>query len=272
MKWFSALLCAGVAALAWAGEKAYEVEVVRDVPYVAGDEAERHKLDLYAPKGKKDAPVLLFFHGGGFTKGERKSGASIGRLLVARGYVVASAGYRLAPETKHPGAVQDGAKALAWARKNISKYGGDPEQLFVGGHSAGAILSGILATDERFLKAEGLGLKDVRGVVSLSGLFRLPEARAPVFGDAEARDKASAINHVREGLPPFLLVRAENDNPDRDGDSEAFADALKKHRVPYTFFVAKGRNHGTVYSAMKDGDPTLEEVVKFLQRHGKPAR
>jgi acetyl esterase/lipase len=269
MKWFSALLGVGMAALALAGEKAYEVEVVRDLPYVASDADERHKLDLYVPKGKKDAPVLLFFHGGGFTKGDRKSGASIGRLLAARGYVVASAGYRLAPATKHPGAVQDGAKAVAWLRKNIARHGGDPEQVFVGGHSAGAILSGILATDEQFLKAEGLSPKDVRGVVSLSGLFRLPEARAPVFGDASARDKASAINHARAGLPPFLLVRAENDNPDRDGDSEAFAEALKKHKVAHTFFVAKGRNHGTVYSAMKDGDPTLEEVVKFLQRHGK---
>src|SRR5262245_38770474 len=272
MKWFSALLFAGMATVACAGEKAYEVEVVRDLAYVAADANDRHKLDLYVPKGKKDAAVLLFFHGGGFTGGDRKSGATIGKLLAARGYVVASAGYRLAPATKHPGAIEDGAKALAWLRKNISKHGGDPEQLFVGGHSAGAILSGILATDEQFLKAEGLGVKDVRGVVSLSGLFRLPEARAPVFGDAAARDKASAINHVRDGLPPFLLVRAENDNPDRDGDSEAFAEALKKHKVPHTFYVGKDRNHGTVYSAMKDGDPTLEEVVKFLQRYAKPSR
>jgi acetyl esterase/lipase len=140
------------------------VAVLRGVRYANGSEDERRKLDLYLPREKREFPVLLFLHGGGFSKGGRKDVEKLGETFARQGVGVAAAGYRLAPGAKHPAQVSDAARAFGWLRKNIGRHGGNPDRLFVGGHSAGA----LLATDEQYLKAEGAGLKDVKGVVALA--------------------------------------------------------------------------------------------------------
>jgi arylformamidase len=88
--------------------------------------------------------------------------------------------YRLSPAVKHPSHVQDVARATAWTRSNIAKYGGNPERLFLLGHSAGGHLVALLAADESYLKAEGLKSADIQGVITASGVYRIP-AVSPVM-------------------------------------------------------------------------------------------
>lgn len=243
-----------------------KVEVVRDQVYVSGDnaDADRHKLDLYLPADKKDFPVLLFFHGGGYTKGDRIQVREFATTLAARGIGVAAVGYRLAPGTKHPGQAKDAARAVAWVRNNVAKHNGRVDGLYVGGFSAGAHLAALIATDEQYLKHEGVALKNLRGVIALSGPYEIPEARQDVFGDADARRKASPISHVREGLPPFFLAYADNDSPGRDKDTKAFAAALKDKKVRVEVHEAKERDHGSLFSKVRDGDATGTAVIQFL--------
>jgi acetyl esterase/lipase len=243
-----------------------KVEVIRDLAYVSGDNAdpERHKLDLYLPADRKDFPVLLFFHGGGYTEGDRLQVAQFGRTLAARGIGVAAVGYRLAPGTRHPGQAQDAAKAVVWVKNNIARHQGRPDGLYVGGHSAGAQLAALLATDEQFLKGEGAALKDLRGVVALSGVYEVLESRQEQFGDAKARKKASPASHVREGLPAFFLAYADKDEPGRDKGAKEFAQALKEKRVVAEVYEAKERDHGSLFSKVQDGDATGAAVIAFI--------
>lgn len=245
-----------------------EVEVVPDVPYAA-DASDRQKLDLYLPKGKKDFPVVVFLHGGGFKGGDRKSAAAIGDAFARQGVGVAAVGYRLFPEAKHPRQVQDVAEAFAWLRKHVAERGGDPERLFVGGHSAGGTLAALLASDEQYLKAVGAGAKDIKGVILLSGTYRLPENRAEIFGDEAGRKAASPIGHARSGLPPFFLAYAESDNPGADVQTKDFAEALKQNGVEAVVVLAKDRDHRTLASKIDGSDPTAAQVLDFIHKRSE---
>lgn len=123
-----------------------------------GVEAKSQSLDVYAPKDAKNAPVIIFIHGGGWRRGDKSSpgvGSQPAAHFCARGFVFVSINYRLTPAGKHPAKTQDVAKAVAWVHDHIAEHGGDPAQINIMGHSAGAHLTALVATDETRLKAEG---------------------------------------------------------------------------------------------------------------------
>jgi acetyl esterase/lipase len=245
-----------------------EVEVVKDLAYT-GTADERQKLDLYLPKGKKDYPLVLFLHGGGFSKGDRKDAAQFGETLAKQGIGVAAVGYRLFPEAKHPQQIQDAAKAFAWLKSNAADRGWRADAVFVSGHSAGGHLAALLATDGQYLKAEKLAPSDIRGVIALSGAYVVPEARKDVFGDETARKAASPLSHVKAGVPAFLLVYADKDSPDRDTLAKEFAAALLGVKAEAQVVEAKDREHGTLFTKIAPGDPTGDAVVAFVRKHAR---
>src|SRR5262249_19732160 len=139
--------------------------------------------------------------------------------------------YRLSPGVKHPEHVKDVARAFAWCKKNIAKHGGNADAVFACGHSAGAHLVALMAGDETYLKEHGLSSTSIRGVIPISGPMIVPARFMPrVFGtDEELVKKASPIAHARKGMPPFLLLCADNDMRGCDRKpNEAFCHALKK--------------------------------------------
>src|SRR5262249_49290433 len=179
-----------------------KVAIHKDIDYHGGKEAdkERHRLDIYAPEGGKDLPVLLHVHGGGWTKGNKLSFAKQGEMLAGKRIVVLSTNYRLSPAGKHPAHAQDGAKAIAWTKQNIAKYGGNPAKLFLSGHSAGGHLVALVATDESYLKAEKMSLSDLRGVIPIAAPYVIRPGKNPAFGTEEELCKqASPQTHARAG-------------------------------------------------------------------------
>jgi acetyl esterase/lipase len=155
------------------------VKEVRNVAYYEGEGANPvyHRLDLYLPEGKKDFPVLVLVHGGAWMLGDRSFfgwGEDLGRHFAGRGIGVVMPSYRLSPAVKHPEHVKDVARVVAWTVRHIGCYGGDPAELFLCGHSAGGHLVSLLATDPSYLKAEGLSPAALRGVISVSGVYRIP--------------------------------------------------------------------------------------------------
>lgn len=206
---------------------AAEVEVIRDVAYRGEPRADahRHRLDVFQPKGRKDCPVVLFIHGGAWIIGDNRCCglySTVGQFLASQGYVAVLPNYQLSPGVKHPHHIKDVARALAWTRDNAARQGGDPQRIFLVGHSAGGHLVSLLVTDDSYLKAEGMKVSDIQAVVSISGVYRIPQGDLkfqlggntplsvrwdqmyPLYGDSPLA-KATLTSNVK-GLPSKLNV------------------------------------------------------------------
>ena len=140
---------------------------VNDIPYTASSDAyaqERCKLDFYYPVDPKDAPVVVWFHGGGLEGGEKH----IDPQLRNSGLVVVAANYRLLPEAKIDDILDDAAAAVAWTYKNIEKYGGSHRKIFVVGHSAGGYLLDMIGLDKKWLAKYGVDADSLAALVPFS--------------------------------------------------------------------------------------------------------
>ena len=254
--------------------KISEVETVKDVAYYDGDDADKnkHKLDLYLPKGKKDFPVLFFVHGGAWVSGDRNYFgiySAIGQAFARNGIGAVVISYRLSPKVQHPDHIKDVARAFAWTHKNIGKHGGNPDAILVCGHSAGGHLVALLATDEGYLRSEGLTLKAIKGAIPMSGVYLITDNMLPaVFGKpAEGVRSPSPIKHVHEGCPPFLIVYADKDMPFCDATSTTFCKDLKNKKCTAEICEVKDRNHMSIIMRFsKDGDPALEAALNFITK------
>jgi acetyl esterase/lipase len=284
--------------------KTFAIREVRNVPYQAGQGTDlaRHKLDLYLPRGQKDCPVIVFVHGGAWLCGDKNffgCGTAIGRCFARQGVVAVMPSYRLSPAVKHPDHVKDVARAFAWTYQNIRKYGGSPGQIFLCGHSAGGHLVSLLATDPKYLKAEGLKSTLIKGVISVSGVYQIPhldlsltQGEPPaknssalatildqfevqinplslVFGsDTKVLKDASPLNHVKPGLPPFLLINAANDLLLLPEMAHDFATALKKAGCEVQTLTVGQRDHETVmFEAITSTDPVTRSIRAFVLGH-----
>ncbi len=294
---------------------ALEVEERLDIPYYTGPDADyiRHRLDLFVPKGKKDFPVVVLVHGGGWTLGDNRCCGlytTVGQFLASQGVGAVLPNYRLSPWVKHPDHVKDVARAVAWTQAHIAQFGGDPQRLFLLGHSAGGHLVSLLATDETYLKTEGLKSEYIKGVISVGGVyhitpggvelgvggngpkavgvdqmmpvrgpsgfsFNLPfsglpmtvDVFGPVFGDdPKARADASPLNHVRPGLPPFLIIHAGRDLPTLPPTASEFHKALLAAKCDAQLLKIAHRNHDSqMFSAIIPSDPVAKAILEFLQ-------
>lgn len=197
-----------------------------NVPYAPappGTDPNLLSLDIHRAERAQRAPVVVFIHGGGWQNGDKRNVSIVAPTFVDAGFVAVFVNYRLSPPALHPDHVNDVAKALAWVHDRIAQYGGDPQRIFVAGHSAGGHLAGLVAADERRLGALGKPLRLLAGAVLLdAAAFDIPRyltspnatagMRALIeqaFGTSEAvwRD-ASITTHVAPAkcIAPMLIV------------------------------------------------------------------
>ncbi len=240
----------------------------------AGADKERHTLDVYTPRGKKDFPVVLFVHGGSWKSGNKNLYAALGQSLAADGLGCVICNYRLSPAVKHPAHIEDVAKAFAWTYDNIGKYGGRKDRLFLCGHSAGGHLVSLLATDPQYLKAEHHTLSEIRGVCSLSGVYRVsPTERifeTPFGKDAKVCKAASPLTYAAGKHPPFLIAYADNDFASLDTMAEDMTNALRKSHNTVSLVRCKDRNHYTIIiQFVNDTDPLNKSFREFVRKNCK---
>jgi len=253
----------------------FEVESVPDVAYYEGPDADprKHKLDLYLPKGQKDFPVLFFIHGGAWSTGDRKLYGMFGNTFARNGIGTVVISYRLSPNVQHPAHVQDVARAFAWTHKNIAKYGGRPDQIFVTGQSAGGHLAALLATNESYLRAEGLSPQDIHGVIPISGvyLFRAGRPERIVGQGQEAADSASPLKQVTGQEPPFLILYADRDFPGCAAMSQELCNELRAKQVEAEVKQIPDRNHISIIVRLmlSDSDSAAQELLKFVAQHSQ---
>jgi len=201
-------------AMAWSDEVRDHARVALDLPY-GGDE--RQKLDIYMPDAETaaPAPVLLFMHGGYWVIGHKDLIGFMAPALTPAPARRVAGGYRLAPGAKHPAQADDCRAALNWVYRNISGYGGDPERIYVGGHSAGGHLAAMLALQREQRNALGLPADVIKGCFPVSGVFDVtdtPPDRRGAFlqSDDDARG-ASPVYSAEGNTVPFLLEIGSDD-------------------------------------------------------------
>ncbi|MBQ5455646.1 MAG: alpha/beta hydrolase, partial [Prevotella sp.] len=181
---------------------------VNDISYTKKTDAyskERLKLDVYYPEGKKDCPVVVWFHGGGLEGGSKE----IPWKLREKGIVVVGANYRLLPKVTVKETLDDAAEAVAWVFNNITQYGGDKKKIIVSGHSAGGYLSMMLCLNKAWLNAYQINADDVMMYVPFSGQaithynVRKMQGIQPL---QPTIDEFAPLYWVRKDCPPFVLI------------------------------------------------------------------
>jgi acetyl esterase/lipase len=245
-----------------------EIEKFKDIAYRTDKDADkdRHKLDVYRPKGVKDYPVVLFVHGGSWRSGSKGLYVGLGEYFAQNGIGFVICNYRLSPEVQHPAHVQDVARAFAWTCENIGRYGGKADNLYVCGHSAGGHLVSLLATDPEYLKAEKHSPADIKGVVAISGVYQIYASEAvfnAAFGKDEAACKnASPLAHTAGKHPPFLIAYADNDYPHLDEMAKDMFTALKKAESPCDLLLCKRRTHLSIITNFIDPEDALNKAFR----------
>jgi acetyl esterase/lipase len=253
----------------------FEVEEVRDLAYHEGKDADpvRHKLDLYLSRGQKDYPVLFFVHGGAWRSGKKDLYAPLGRTFARNGVGTVVINYRLSPAVKHPAHIEDVARAFGWTYRNIGKYGGRADSIFVCGHSAGGHLVALLCTDPSHLKAHGLELSAVKGMIPMSGVYTiLPLGMfKSAFGtDADLCRAASPQTHVKGAHPPALIIYADKDYPFLDQMAEQFCKKLQGCKCEARSLIVNKRDHiSLIVQTASAADPATQAILEFISRHAK---
>lgn len=270
-------------------QPAAAVKIDRDVPY-AQPALERQVLDIYAPDdaaGKK-LPVVFWIHGGGWQGGDKSDVGIKPQFFVDRGCLFVSTNYRLYPNVDMGELIRDVARSLGWVYRNIAERGGDPQRIVVGGHSAGAQLAAIIATDDRYLKAEGVPLSALRGCIPVDGdtyyipgIIAVAEIRAFVHGfpqpnkfghrakfgnDAEKHLDYSAVTHVAKGknIPPFFIMYVAG-HPDTTAQAKRLAVSLQAAEIRADLYGGRETTHNKLNKDIGlPDDPGTQELVKFL--------
>ena len=195
-----------------AAAHAADYTFTRNISYRSGDEyvAERCLLDVAAPEGAHDAPVIVWFHGGGLTGGNK----DIPRELLDGSVVVVGVGYRLSPLAAVTDIIDDAAAAVAWVFGNISAYGGSPERVYLAGHSAGGYLVDMVTLDKSSLARYCLDADGIKGAIPFSGqvITHFEERRVRGIPDRQpVIDSLAPLYHVRGDAPPMLILSGDRE-------------------------------------------------------------
>lgn len=186
---------------------------VNDISYAASDNSyaqERCKLDVYYPTKQKDAPVVVWFHGGGIEGGNKY----IDEELKNSGLVVVAANYRLLPKASIDECLDDAAAAVAWTFKNIEKYNGSKRKIFIAGHSAGGYLLDIIGLDKKWLAKYGINADEIAGLIPFSGqcITHYNIRKQQGIGPLQATiDQYAPLTYIRPDAPPMVIISGDRE-------------------------------------------------------------
>jgi acetyl esterase/lipase len=237
-----------------------------------GDDPQ-HRLDVYIPdKAGAAPPVVVFWHGGRWSFGDKADYLFVGAAMAQLGYVAVLPNYRHYPQVKMAGFMDDAAQAALWAAAHAERYGADPNRLYLMGHSAGAHMAALLTLDERYFAAAGRSAPRIAGVVGLSGPYDFLPLREPdvqdMFGPPELYPDSQPINFVHAEAPPMLLVHGLRDDTVAPKNSRNLATALSARGVPVTLKLYHGVMHADTVAALskpaRGRAPTLADIAAFV--------
>jgi acetyl esterase/lipase len=269
------------------GRRPIERPIERDLTY-GTDAAQR--LDLSTPAGR-DFPTVIFVHGGSLTSGD-KTDTDYGKVcdpFPAAGIACANINYRLLPGAAWPAPVEDVAAAIAWVHRNIAKRDGNPDKIFLLGHSSGAMLVALVAADASYLARHQLTTAPIRGVMPMGSIMwdddlkraiekngreRVDAAfardpRGKVFGSLDRYEAQWPITHVRADMPPYLFLIAESEqiNPPILATNQKFVDDSRARGNQADLKVFAGRTHySNIRQLHQPGDEVFAAILDFVRK------
>lgn len=249
------------------------VSVTKDISY--GPDPERHLLDVHQPATGTGLPTVIFFHGGGMTRGHKNTEGdliygNVANFFASHGIIGVNATYRLAPQIQWPGGAEDVGATVAWARENIAQYGGDPDKVIVMGHSAGATHVAAYAFNTDLHPTDGPG---IAAAILMSGVYE-PNAKNPppnhlqYYGEDTSKYAESAtLGNVKRADFPVMISVAEFDPINFDRVAFALMEELvTKHGNAPRFKQILGHTHISESSAIGTGDSSYEpDLLDFIR-------
>jgi hypothetical protein len=222
---------------------------------------ERCKLDVYYPVGQKKFSTVVWFHGGGLTGGEK----SFPEGLKNQGIAIIAVNYRLSPQAKAPAYIEDAAAAVAWAFRNIDKYGGVADRIFVSGHSAGGYLTTMIGLDKQWLAKYDIDANRIAGLVPFSGQaithFTIREERG-IDRKQPVIDEFAPLFHVRKDASPMWIISGDR-NLELIGryEENAYFWRMMKEvgNTTTTLHELGGFNHGDM------ANPAFPLLLRFIK-------
>jgi arylformamidase len=257
----------------------------RDIRYATAHQ--RQVLDVYAPPGAKNLPVVFWIHGGGWQSGDKTMVALKPKAFTEAGFIFVSINHRLLPTAEMGAITKDVGNALGWVHKNIAEYGGDPARLLVMGHSSGGQLAALMCTDDRYAKTEGFPLTIIRGCVpvdadtfDIPAIIEVAETRArahqlplPTYGhrqkfgnDPVKHRDFSAVTHVapNKGIPRFLILHIAG-HPDTGAQARRMANVLEAAGIPVKVVAGRETTHASINDNIgAPNDPVTKELFAFV--------
>lgn len=235
----------------------------------------RHRLDVFTPIARPGGPIVLFFYGGSWTSGDRGLYEFVGTALAGRGLTTVVADYRLFPEVRHPGFVEDAALAYGWVDRHLARAPAGRRPVVLMGHSAGAHIAALLAVDPSLLAAAAPEAAPPAGLVGLAGPYAFDpttwEATAEIFAPAAAtEERARPVAFVGRSRPiPALLVVAGRDRTVHPFNARDFAAALEAAGGTVRLVTHRGVGHVGLITALAKPlrwrADVLGDVVAFVE-------
>lgn len=228
-------------------------------------------LDVYRPRpATTGAPVVVFFYGGTWRDGSRSYYRFVGEALSRHGVLVVIPDYRKSPAHIFPTFMEDAAEAAAWARSHAAEFGGDPSRVHLMGHSAGAHMAALLATDARYLKHHGLEPRDFASVIGMSGPYDFLPSTEPLvkkaFGQPADWSLTQPLHFVDGDEPPFLLLHGGSDYRVKPVHSRRLAARLRAAGAPVTMRIIRNTGHVAVVNGFVSPrySPVLRQTLDWI--------
>jgi acetyl esterase/lipase len=223
------------------------------------------KLDVFYPKDVEDFATIVFFHGGGLKAGERESANIVAERFVPSRIAVVNVSYRLSPKVKHPVYIEDAAASVAWTIKNIEEYGGDPDKIFLSGHSAGGYLTLMVGMDPRYLAKHGIENERLAGLMPISGQTITHSTIRGERGIAEGTqhvDEYAPLYYAHQAKVPLLAISGGDDLPLRCAENRYLIEVQKNAgNEDAKYLEVPKRDHDTIYSNINEPDDNVAAAM-----------
>ncbi|MBS0275116.1 MAG: alpha/beta hydrolase [Proteobacteria bacterium] len=246
--------------------------VRKDIAY--GDGA-RQTLDIYVPDGlTAPAPVLLFFHGGSWQFGDKKQYRALGQAFASKGIVTVVVNYGLFPPARFPRFIEDGARSFQYVRGRAREWSGDPDRIFISGHSAGAHIAAMLGTNGEYLRAAGADPSAPRGIIGIAGPYDFLPLKDPVlidlFGGGDVPE-TQPIAFVDGQRAPMLLAHGRDDATVGAGNSKRLAQKLQSFGSEVVVRYYHRTGHIGILLSLAPGfrkrTTLYQDMLAFIAKH-----
>ena len=225
---------------------------LKDISYVSDDETDayrldRCRLDIYYPADTEGFATLVWFHGGGLEGGSKSLQSEFRR----QGFAVVDVNYRLSPKAKCPAYIEDAAQAVAWVMSHIEEYGGSPEKVCVGGHSAGGYLALMVTLAPEYMAAYGADADRIAKAYPVGGqtvTHYTIRAERGLSREIPLIDEFAPSNNVRKEGAPIMLITGDDDLEQlaRYEENLHLYVLLRHFGHPVELYQLEGFDHGNV--------------------------